>query len=247
MPAEPTLSLPWPGARPLPAAFFDRDAQLLARELLGKVIRHRVGEQWLSARIIETEAYYLVDKGSHASLGYTEKRKALFEGGDGRIQAKAEIAGEIAQHSGGDMYIETGPAGGGAGLGDHALDELLGARFELVGGGKQLGAPGMRADFIVDIPPDAGGAFVLIDRFFDGLENPLANLRVQGDPVRADVAQTSMALPENPLPEPDLQNARREQLLYTGGMMGGNGQMMQMMMAQMLQHQQAMQAMGCTK
>lgn len=81
MPAEPTLSLPWPGARPLPAAFFDRDAQLLARELLGKVIRHRVGEQWLSARIIETEAYYLVDKGSHASLGYTEKRKALFEGG----------------------------------------------------------------------------------------------------------------------------------------------------------------------
>lgn len=81
MPAEPTLSLPWPAARPLPDAFFDRDAQLVARELLGKVIRHRVGALWLSARIIETEAYYLVDKGSHASLGYTEKRKALFEGG----------------------------------------------------------------------------------------------------------------------------------------------------------------------
>lgn len=81
MPAKPTLSLPWPAARPLPDAFFDRDAQLVARELLGKVIRHRVGVLWLSARIIETEAYYLVDKGSHASLGYTEKRKALFEGG----------------------------------------------------------------------------------------------------------------------------------------------------------------------
>lgn len=81
MPAEPTLSLPWPAAQPLPDAFFDRDAQLVARELLGKVIRHRVGALWLSARIIETEAYYLVDKGSHASLGYTEKRKALFEGG----------------------------------------------------------------------------------------------------------------------------------------------------------------------
>lgn len=80
-PAEPTLSLPWPGARPLPDAFFDRDAQLVARELLGKVIRHRVGAQWLSARIIETEAYYLVDKGSHASLGYTDKRKALFADG----------------------------------------------------------------------------------------------------------------------------------------------------------------------
>ena len=62
----------------LPDAFFDRDAQVLARELLGKVIRHRVGDLWLSARIIETEAYYCAEKGSHASLGYTEKRKALF-------------------------------------------------------------------------------------------------------------------------------------------------------------------------
>ncbi|NWA06150.1 DNA-3-methyladenine glycosylase [Pseudomonas gingeri] len=67
---------PLPNA--LPDAFFDRDAQLLARELLGKVIRHRVGDLWLAARIIETEAYYFEEKGSHASLGYTEKRKALF-------------------------------------------------------------------------------------------------------------------------------------------------------------------------
>lgn len=62
----------------LPDNFFDRDAQVLARDLLGKVIRHRVGDLWLSARIIETEAYYCAEKGSHASLGYTEKRKALF-------------------------------------------------------------------------------------------------------------------------------------------------------------------------
>ena len=62
----------------LPDAFFNRDALLLARELLGKVIRHRVDGLWLSARIIETEAYYCAEKGSHASLGYTEKRKALF-------------------------------------------------------------------------------------------------------------------------------------------------------------------------
>ncbi|NMY56984.1 DNA-3-methyladenine glycosylase [Pseudomonas sp. WS 5051] len=62
----------------LPDDFFDRDAQLVACQLLGKVIRHRVNGLWLSARIIETEAYYLTDKGSHASLGYTDKRKALF-------------------------------------------------------------------------------------------------------------------------------------------------------------------------
>jgi DNA-3-methyladenine glycosylase len=65
----------------LPDAFFDRDAAQLARELLGKVIRHRVGGLWLSARIIETEAYYLEEKGSHASLGYTHKRRALFMDG----------------------------------------------------------------------------------------------------------------------------------------------------------------------
>jgi DNA-3-methyladenine glycosylase len=64
--------------RALPDTFFDRDAQTLAQDLLGKVVRHKVGQLWLSARIIETEAYYLEEKGSHASLGYTEKRKALF-------------------------------------------------------------------------------------------------------------------------------------------------------------------------
>lgn len=70
--------LPWPDAKPLDDDFFNRDAQCVARQLLGKIIRHRLGDLWLSARIIETEAYYLTDKGSHASLGYTEKRKALF-------------------------------------------------------------------------------------------------------------------------------------------------------------------------
>ena len=69
---------PAPLPNALPDAFFNRDAQRLARELLGKVIRHRAGDLWLAARIIETEAYYFEEKGSHASLGYTEKRKALF-------------------------------------------------------------------------------------------------------------------------------------------------------------------------
>ena len=62
----------------LPNHFFNRDANMVARELLGKVIRRKYRGHWLAARIIETEAYYLDDKASHASLGYTEKRKALF-------------------------------------------------------------------------------------------------------------------------------------------------------------------------
>ncbi|MFC4277894.1 DNA-3-methyladenine glycosylase [Achromobacter aloeverae] len=67
--------------RALPDAFFNRDARQLARELIGMVLRRRYGDVWLAARIIETEAYYLVEKGSHASLGYTHKRRALFMDG----------------------------------------------------------------------------------------------------------------------------------------------------------------------
>lgn len=62
----------------LGARFFNRDACVVARALLGKVIRRRYRGRWLAARIIETEAYYLKEKASHASLGYTEKRRALF-------------------------------------------------------------------------------------------------------------------------------------------------------------------------
>lgn len=58
--------------------FFNRDAQEVARDLLGKTIRRFYQNQWLSVKIIETEAYYIHEKASHASLGFTEKRKALF-------------------------------------------------------------------------------------------------------------------------------------------------------------------------
>ena len=58
--------------------FFDRDAAEVAKALLGKVICHYTGGEWRRARIIETEAYYIHEKGSHASLGLTESRQALF-------------------------------------------------------------------------------------------------------------------------------------------------------------------------
>jgi DNA-3-methyladenine glycosylase len=58
--------------------FFDRDALLVARELVGKVLRRKVRGQWLAAAIVEAEAYYQREKGSHASLGRTPSREALF-------------------------------------------------------------------------------------------------------------------------------------------------------------------------
>jgi len=67
-----------PPGTPLTPAFFDRDAQVVACDLLGKLLWREVEGQALWACIVETEAYYLDEKASHASLGYTEKRKALF-------------------------------------------------------------------------------------------------------------------------------------------------------------------------
>ena len=58
--------------------FFSRDASQVAQSLIGKVIRRKYKNYWLAVRIIETEAYYLTDKASHSSLGYTQKRKAMF-------------------------------------------------------------------------------------------------------------------------------------------------------------------------
>jgi DNA-3-methyladenine glycosylase len=58
--------------------FFNHDAQHLAKALLGKVLYAWDRDMWLSAMIIETEAYYLEEKASHSSLGFTVKRRALF-------------------------------------------------------------------------------------------------------------------------------------------------------------------------
>lgn len=66
----------------LTSAFFDQEPCELAQALLGKVIRHRFHhrgrDHWLACRIIETEAYYLEERGSHSSQGYTAKRRAMF-------------------------------------------------------------------------------------------------------------------------------------------------------------------------
>ncbi|MEC9173351.1 MAG: DNA-3-methyladenine glycosylase, partial [SAR324 cluster bacterium] len=59
-------------------SFFERDPREVAPDLLGKVLRHRIDGCWLEARIIETEAYLLEERGSHASLGETPSRRALF-------------------------------------------------------------------------------------------------------------------------------------------------------------------------
>ncbi len=63
----------------LPRDFFGRPATEVARALLGQVVVHRVGDEILAARIVETEAYLDErDLASHARFGRTQRNAAMF-------------------------------------------------------------------------------------------------------------------------------------------------------------------------
>lgn len=59
--------------------FYARPAEVVARELLGKVIVHHVHRRVLRARIVETEAYVGEhDLASHSSKGRTARTEVMF-------------------------------------------------------------------------------------------------------------------------------------------------------------------------
>ncbi len=62
----------------LDSTSFDKIPVDCAISLLGKTIRVLYRDTWLSALIIETEAYDINEQASHASLGFSEKKRALF-------------------------------------------------------------------------------------------------------------------------------------------------------------------------
>jgi DNA-3-methyladenine glycosylase len=65
--------------RPLDRAFFGRNPQRVARELLGKVLVRKSGGFLLAARIVEVEAYLGVnDPAAHAAAGNTPRNSVLF-------------------------------------------------------------------------------------------------------------------------------------------------------------------------
>lgn len=63
----------------LKRAFFNRDPQLVSRELLGKVLVRREGRRLLAARVVEVEAYLGEgDLAAHAAAGRTARNAVLF-------------------------------------------------------------------------------------------------------------------------------------------------------------------------
>lgn len=63
----------------LPTEFYTRSADLVAPELLGKLLVVRRGEEALCGRIVETEAYLgETDLACHAARGYTPRTSTLY-------------------------------------------------------------------------------------------------------------------------------------------------------------------------
>ncbi|ESZ04899.1 MULTISPECIES: multicopper oxidase family protein [unclassified Mesorhizobium] len=87
-------------------------------------------------------------------------------------------------------------------------------------GGLVVLGPAMRADLILDMTADAGSRVSVIDRFYEGLEYRLVDLAYAGNPLRQAAPDWPVALPPNPLPEPDLASAVRHEVTFNGGMMG---------------------------
>ncbi|MBA3919334.1 MAG: DNA-3-methyladenine glycosylase [Gemmatimonas sp.] len=63
----------------LPASFFDREADVVARALLGATLRHESDDGVVSGRIVETEAYLGPhDPASHSAVGRTPRTWHMF-------------------------------------------------------------------------------------------------------------------------------------------------------------------------
>lgn len=66
--------------RPLPASFYDRPTEKVARDLLGAVLVSRTRDGVAAGRIVETEAYVGEhDLACHAAAGLTERTAPLYE------------------------------------------------------------------------------------------------------------------------------------------------------------------------
>ncbi|OQM75696.1 multicopper oxidase family protein [Manganibacter manganicus] len=87
-------------------------------------------------------------------------------------------------------------------------------------GGLVVLGPAMRVDIVLDMTGDTRSRVSVIDRFYKGLEYRLVDLSYEDEPLRETAPDWPVALPPNPLPEPDLATASRHEVTFNGGMMG---------------------------
>lgn len=87
-------------------------------------------------------------------------------------------------------------------------------------GGRVILGPAMRADVILDFTGKPGRRLTVVDNFYKDLEYKLIDIVYADSPLREHAPDWPVALAANPLSEPDLGNARRHEVTFTGGMMG---------------------------
>ena len=68
-----------PANKRLPRSFYAQPTVTVARELLGKSLLRRIGDQWVGGLIVETEAYLAEDDlASHSARGLTPGNASMF-------------------------------------------------------------------------------------------------------------------------------------------------------------------------
>lgn len=88
------------------------------------------------------------------------------------------------------------------------------------GDGRIVLAPAMRMDVVFDMDGDPGSRATVIDDFYTELAYRLVDLAYSAEtPIRNHPLDASIRLSSNPLSEPDLTNAVRQEVQLGGGMM----------------------------
>lgn len=88
--------------------------------------------------------------------------------------------------------------------------------------GRVVLAPAMRIDLVLDMSGRPGRRFRITDAFYRNRAYRLLDLAYSEEtPLREMPRADSIRLPNNPLPEPDLQTSERHKVTLGGGMMGG--------------------------
>jgi FtsP/CotA-like multicopper oxidase with cupredoxin domain len=111
-------------------------------------------------------------------------------------------------------------------------------------GGRIILGPAMRADLVIDMAGEPRAVTEVVDSFYPRLAYKLLDIAYTADlPIRRRLPDVSITLPANTMPEPDLKQAQRHDITFTGGMMGGmmgatmDGRRMDM--REMMQHGKA--------
>ncbi len=82
--------------------------------------------------------------------------------------------------------------------------------------------PAMRKDIIIDMVGEPDQSVPIIDRFYPSQAYRLINVvYLDKPPLRTRPLTSSIHLPANTMPEPDIERAERHDVEFGGGMMGG--------------------------